>query len=75
MKTCLKYSLFVCLVVHLDFFFFFLQFEFLAILLRNFESKIDLRRSVISVLFSFCSLWRYLHFNSNQFLRDLKPKV
>lgn len=56
-------------------FFFFENLNFLAMLFRNFESKIGLRRAVILMLFSVCSLWRYLPFNSNQILRDMKTKV
>lgn len=66
---------FVCLVLQIDFWIFFDNLNLLAMLFKNIESKIDLRRAVILMLFPICSLWSYLYSNSNQILRDLSPKV
>lgn len=47
---------FVCLVLQIDFWIFFDNLNLLAMLFKNIESKIDLRRAVILMLFPICSL-------------------
>lgn len=76
-ENILEVLIFCVFSLQIDFwiFFFFLNLNFLPMLFRNFERKIGLRRAVILMLFSVCSFWRYLSFNSNQILRDMKPKV